>query len=197
MRSTGFFQRKADLMEKILTRNFDTPDSHTLEVYERGGGYEALREVLSSKSPEEVVAEVQTSNLRGRGGAGFPTGMKWGFVPRDSPEEKYLCVNADEGEPGTFKDRFIMERDPHMLLEGMILSAYAIGANKAYIYIRQEFVLAGQRMEQAIDEACSRGYLGRDILRSGFCLDVVVHYGAGAYICGEETALLESIEGKK
>ncbi len=184
-------------MEKILTRNFDKPDSHTLEVYESGGGYEALREVLSSKRPEEVVSEVKKSNLRGRGGAGFPTGMKWGFVPKDSTMEKYLCVNADEGEPGTFKDRFIMERDPHMLLEGMILSAYAIGANMAYIYIRQEFVVAGQRMEQAIAEACSRGYIGRDILKSGFHLDVVVHYGAGAYICGEETALLESIEGKK
>ncbi len=184
-------------MEKVLTRNFDKEASHTIEVYEREGGYGALREVFSSWTPEQVVEEVKRSNLRGRGGAGFPTGIKWGFVPKDSTREKYLCVNADEGEPGTFKDRFIMERDPHMLLEGVILSSYAVGANKAYIYIRGEFVVAGQRMEQAIAEAYSRGYLGRDILKSGFRLDVAVHYGAGAYICGEETALLESIEGKK
>jgi len=183
--------------EKVLTANFDKPGSHTLPVYERGGGYKTLRSVLASRSPEEVILEVKRSNLRGRGGAGFPTGMKWGFVPRESPREKYLCVNADEGEPGTFKDRYILEKDPHMLLEGVILSAYAIGAGTAYLYIRHEFILAGERMEQALSEAYSRGYLGRNILGSGFDLDVLVHYGAGAYICGEETALLESIEGKK
>ncbi len=185
------------MTEKVLTANFDKPGSHTLPVYERGGGYKTLRSVLASRSPEEVILEVKRSNLRGRGGAGFPTGMKWGFVPRESPREKYLCVNADEGEPGTFKDRYILEKDPHMLLEGVILSAYAIGAGTAYLYIRHEFILAGERMEQALSEAYSRGYLGRNILGSGFDLDVLVHYGAGAYICGEETALLESIEGKK
>jgi len=184
-------------MEKILTKNFDKPGSHTLKVYEEGGGYEALRTVLSSWTPEQVAAEVKRSNLRGRGGAGFPTGMKWGFVPKDSPKEKYLCVNADEGEPGTFKDRMILERDPHMLLEGAILASYAISAGKAYIYIRGEFALGGERMEAAVYEAYARNYLGQNILKSGFNLDVAVHYGAGAYICGEETALLESLEGKK
>jgi len=184
-------------MEKVLTKNMHKPDSHILDVYEQGGGYDALRRVLASWNPEQVIGEVRKSNLRGRGGAGFPTAMKWGFVPKDSPKEKYLCVNADEGEPGTFKDRYILERDPHMLLEGTVLASYAIGAHTAYIYIRGEFVLAGQRMEQAIRDACARGYLGKNILQSGYDLEVYIHYGAGSYICGEETALLESIEGKK
>jgi NADH-quinone oxidoreductase subunit F len=183
--------------EKVLTKNFDKPDSHTLNVYEGSGGYGALRKVLGSWRPEQVIEEVKQSNLRGRGGAGFPTGIKWGFVPKDSPKEKYLCVNADEGEPGTFKDRFILEKDPHMLLEGTILACYAIGAKTSYIYIREEFVLGGQRMEQAIEEAYERRYLGKDILHSGFDLDLSVHYGAGSYICGEETAMIESLEGKK
>lgn len=185
------------MTEKVLTKNFDKPDSHKIQVYERDGGYETLREVLASWVPEQVTEEVKRSNLRGRGGAGFPTGLKWGFVPKETEKPKYLCVNADESEPGTFKDRYIMELDPHMLLEGMILSAYAIGANTAYIYIRGEFPFPGRRVEEAIAEAYGRGYLGKNILGSGFDLHVAVHYGLGAYICGEETALLESIEGKK
>lgn len=182
---------------RVVTKNFARPDSYTLKVYREGGGYEALREVLASRTPKEVMEEVKRSNLRGRGGAGFPTGMKWGFVPQDTGKTIYLCVNADEGEPGTFKDRFILERDPHMLLEGTLITSYAIGARFAYLYIRGEFVLAGGRVESAIAEAYDAGLLGPDILGSGFSLDVHVHYGAGAYICGEETALLESIEGRK
>ncbi len=182
---------------KVVTKNFDRPDSHTLKVYRDGGGYETLRQVLASRTPKDVMDEIKRSNLRGRGGAGFPTGMKWGFIPKDRSEPVYLCVNADEGEPGTFKDRFILERDPHMLLEGIGIASFAIGAHRAYIYIRGEFVLAGRRVEVAIAEAYDTGLLGPDILGSGFSLDVQVHYGAGAYICGEETALLESIEGKK
>jgi NADH-quinone oxidoreductase subunit F len=182
---------------QVVTKNFEKPDSHTLNVYEEGGGYKTLQKVLSSRSPQEVLEEVKRSNLRGRGGAGFPTGIKWGFVPTETMKPIYLCVNADEGEPGTFKDRFIMERDPHMLLEGIILTCYSIGSHRSYVYIRGEFVLAGQRVEKAVEEAYARGYLGKNILDSGFDLDVSVHYGAGAYICGEETALLESIEGKK
>ncbi|MDX1763769.1 MAG: NADH-quinone oxidoreductase subunit NuoF [bacterium] len=185
------------MSEKVLTKNFGKPDSHKLQVYEQDGGYQTLRDVLASWSPEQVRDEVKRSNLRGRGGAGFPTGMKWGFVPQGSQKPKYLCVNADESEPGTFKDRYIMERDPHLLLEGTILSAYAIGANHAYIYIRGEFPFPGKRVEGAIAEAYEHGYLGKNIAGSGFDLDVSVHYGLGAYICGEETALLESIEGKK
>jgi len=182
---------------RLVTKNFDRPGSHTLKVYAAGGGYETLRKVLASRTPREVMEEIKRSNLRGRGGAGFPTGMKWGFVPQDTGKTVYLCVNADEGEPGTFKDRFILERDPHMLLEGVLIASYAIGARFAYLYIRGEFVLAGRRVEDAIEEAYDEGLLGSDIQGSGFSLDVHVHYGAGAYICGEETALLESIEGKK
>ncbi len=185
------------MIVKVLTRNFDKPDSHTLAVYEAGGGYRTLRKVLESWTPEQVVEEVKASNLRGRGGAGFPTAIKWGFVPKDSPKPKYICVNADEGEPGTFKDRHIMEQDPHLMVEGTILSAYAIGVQTAYIYIRGEFVLAGERTEAAIAEAYAKGYLGENILGSSYSLDIHVHYGAGSYICGEETALIESIEGKK
>ncbi|NOY53013.1 MAG: NADH-quinone oxidoreductase subunit NuoF [Deltaproteobacteria bacterium] len=182
---------------KLVTRNFDRPDSHTLRVYREGGGYETLRKVLATRTPQEVVEEVKRSNLRGRGGAGFPTGMKWSFVPRETGKPVYLCVNADEGEPGTFKDRFILEQDPHMLLEGIGIAAYAIGARYAYLYLRGEFVEAGRRVEDAIAEACEAGLLGSDLPDSKFSLDLYVHYGAGAYICGEETALLESIEGKK
>ncbi len=182
---------------KLVTKNFGRPDSHTLKVYREGGGYETFRKVLATRTPKEVMEEVKRSNLRGRGGAGFPTGMKWGFVPKETGQQIYLCVNADEGEPGTFKDRFILEQDPHMLIEGIVISAYAIGARYAYLYIRGEFLLAGQRVETAIAEAYGERLLGSDILGSGFSLDLHVHYGAGAYICGEETALLESIEGKK
>jgi NADH-quinone oxidoreductase subunit F len=147
--------------------------------------------------PSEVMDEVKKASLRGRGGAGFPAGVKWGFVPRDSPKPKYLCVNADEGEPGTFKDRYIMSHSPHLLLEGIIIASYAVGIHEAFIYIRGEYEAVARRLERAVAEAYEKGCLGKDILGSGFSLDVVVHRGAGAYICGEETALLESLEGKR
>ena len=147
-------------------------------------------------SPEQIIAEVKASGLRGRGGAGFPTGVKWGFIPKDAPV-KYLAVNTDEGEPGTFKDRLIVERDPHSILEGVIIAAYAIGAHRAFVYIRGEFFLGVKRWIKAISDAYQYGFLGKNILGSGFDLDVSVHRGAGAYICGEETAMIESLEGSR
>jgi len=146
--------------------------------------------------PEEILDEVKKANLRGRGGAGFPAGVKWSFVP-DTDKPKYLCVNADEGEPGTFKDRYIMSHNPHMLLEGIIITSFCVGIHVAFIYIRGEYEAIALRLEQAISEAYAKGFLGKNILESGFDLDVFVHRGAGAYICGEETALLESLEGKR
>ena len=185
------------MFEPVLLRNVDVPDGHLLSTYEAGGGYRALRKALSEYTPDEIVDLVKESNLRGRGGAGFPTGMKWSFVPKAAGKPKYLCCNADEGEPGTFKDRIIMERDPHQLIEGLAVSAYAIGAETAYVYIRGEYVTAIRRMEQAIAEAHENGYLGTGILGSNFNFMVYIHRGAGAYICGEETAMLESLEGKR
>jgi NADH-quinone oxidoreductase subunit F len=147
--------------------------------------------------PAEIIDEVSRANLRGLGGAGFPTARKWSFIPKASPKPKYLVVNADEGEPGTFKDRYILERDPHALLEGMIIAAYTIGSHKAYVYIRGEYFRSARRFSRAVEEACAKGWLGKNIQGSGFDLDVVIHRGAGAYICGEETALLTSLEGGK
>ena len=147
--------------------------------------------------PADVIDEVKAASLRGRGGAGFPAGVKWGFVPKDGDKPKYLCVNADEGEPGTIKDRYIMTHNPHLLLEGIIIASYGVGINSAYIYIRGEYENVALRLKKAIEEAKTQGYLGTDILGSGFDLNVHVHRGAGAYICGEETALLESLEGKR
>ncbi|HEX5034429.1 MAG TPA: NADH-quinone oxidoreductase subunit F, partial [bacterium] len=183
-------------MEKILTKNWGLKDSHKLSVYESNGGYGTLKKLFAMQ-PVEVVEEVKKSGLRGRGGAGFPTGLKWSFVPQDNPKPKYLCVNADESEPGTFKDRYIMEFDPHLLLEGIIVCCYAIRSHTAYIYIRGEFVFPYHRLEEAVAEAYAKGYLGKNIQGSGYDLDVYVHRGAGAYICGEETALMESLEGKR
>ncbi|MCX7974533.1 MAG: NADH-quinone oxidoreductase subunit NuoF, partial [Candidatus Aminicenantes bacterium] len=181
--------------EKVLSRDFETPNLYSLEVYLKKGGYQAVRKALDLK-PEEIIDEVKRANLRGRGGAGFPAGLKWSFVPKvDKP--KYLCVNADEGEPGTFKDRFIMTHNPHLLIEGIIITSYAVGIHLAFIYIRGEYEKIAQRLEKAIEEARSYGYLGENILGRGFNLEVIVHRGAGAYICGEETALLESLEGKR
>ncbi|MGK9201288.1 NADH-quinone oxidoreductase subunit F [Ensifer sp. MMN_5] len=185
------------MFEPVLLRNVDVPDGHLLSTYEAGGGYRALRKALGEYTPDEIVDLVKESNLRGRGGAGFPTGMKWSFVPKAAGKPKYLCCNADEGEPGTFKDRIIMERDPHQLIEGLAVSAYAIGAETAYVYIRGEYVTAIRRMERAIAEAHENGYLGTGILGSNFNFMVYIHRGAGAYICGEETAMLESLEGKR
>ncbi|MCK4263541.1 MAG: NADH-quinone oxidoreductase subunit F, partial [Candidatus Aminicenantes bacterium] len=147
--------------------------------------------------PSEIMDEVKAANLRGRGGAGFPAGVKWGFVPQDIDKPKYLCVNADEGEPGTFKDRYIMSHNPHLLLEGIIIASFAVGIHKGFVYIRGEYETIALRFEQAISEANKEGFLGKNILGTGFDLDVFVHRGAGSYICGEETALLESLEGKR
>ena len=166
-------------------------------VYESLGGYTGLAKALREYQPDEVTDIVKKSGLRGRGGAGFPTGMKWGFVPKDSGKPVYLCVNADESEPGTFKDRYLMEHLPHQLIEGMILSSYALGVKTAYIYVRGEFKYIIGILQNAINEACLNKFLGENILGTGFSLDIFVHPGAGAYICGEETALLESLEGKR
>jgi NADH-quinone oxidoreductase subunit F len=183
-------------MEAVLLRARGVPDSRALATYAAAGGYEGLKKALTMP-PDAVTKEVLESELRGRGGAGFPTGRKWSFVPKDHPGPRYLICNADESEPGTFKDREIMEFDPHMLVEGIAIASYAIKANAAYVYIRGEFVRWARILEDAIAEARGAGYLGKDILGSGFDLDVWVHRGAGAYICGEETALLESLEGKR
>jgi NADH-quinone oxidoreductase subunit F len=185
------------MSELILSKRFDLAGSHTIGVYESTGGYATARRVLRDLTPAQVIDEVKRSNLRGRGGAGFPTGMKWSFIPKDTGKPVYLCVNADESEPGTFKDRHLMEKDPHLLLEGILISAYAISCHHAYIYIRGEYVPQTGRLREAIREAYARGYFGRRIFDSGYDLDVEVYVGAGAYICGEETALLESLEGKK
>ena len=184
--------------EKILLKNMETPGyTGSLVDYERHGGYQALRTVLGKIPPTQVIETIKKSGLRGRGGAGFPTGVKWAFIPKDHPGPKYLCCNADESEPGTFKDRQLIDRDPHQILEGMIIACYAIGVQTAYIYIRGEFALGATILEKALAEARSAGYLGRNIVGSGINLDIWVHRGAGAYICGEETALLESLEGKR
>ncbi|HBI23265.1 MAG TPA: NADH-quinone oxidoreductase subunit F [Nitrospiraceae bacterium] len=184
------------MFEPVLLKNINTPDSFKIDSYLKNGGYRSLKKALEM-SPDSIIQMVKDSGLRGRGGAGFPTGLKWSFIPKDPTIPKYLCCNADEGEPGTFKDRAIIEKDPHQLLEGMAIACYAIGAANAYIYIRGEFALGGDRLEDAIREAVSKGYLGKNMPGSNFSLNIYVHRGAGAYICGEETALLESIEGRR
>ncbi len=181
----------------VLSKRFGDPDGTWFERYLDDGGYLAARQVLTSMTGEQVIQEVSRANLRGLGGAGFPTGKKWSFVPKETSKPKYLVVNADEGEPGTFKDRYILERDPHALLEGMLIAAHAIGSHKAYVYIRGEYFRPAKRLQRAIDEAYAQRWLGKNIQGTGFDLDVVIHRGAGAYICGEETALLTSIEGGK
>ncbi len=182
---------------KVLTKNMHIPNLPNVDVYEAAGGYQGLRKALFELKPADIVDMVKKSGLRGRGGAGFPTGMKWGFVPRNTGKPIYLCVNADESEPGTFKDRLIIEKDPHQLIEGVVISSFALDCHTAFIYIRGEFVTQAQDLQKAIDEAYSRGFLGKNILGSGFDLELILHRGAGAYICGEETALLESLEGKR
>ena len=184
------------MFEKVLTRNFGLARSESIDVYIANGGYQALPKVLHDYKPEQVIEMVTASGLRGRGGAGFPAGRKWGFMPKGDVE-KYVCVNTDEGEPGTFKDRELVEKDPHQIIEGVIIASYAVGAHRAFVYIRGEFFLGVKRWIKAIDDAYARGFLGKDILNSGFDLDLSVHRGAGAYICGEETALIESLEGKR
>ena len=184
------------MFEPILTQNIHRPDSEKIATYLAHGGYHAARKALTKHSPEDLIEIVKKSGLRGRGGAGFPAGTKWGFLPKDPDIPKIVAVNTDEGEPGTFKDRQIVECDPHQIIEGVIIASYAIGANRAYVYIRGEFFLGVKRWIKAIADAYENGYLGEDILGTGFNLDMSVHRGAGAYICGEETAMLESLEGK-
>ena len=192
-------------LELPLTHNVRTDLSPTdLQAYEANGGYRALRMALADKSPGDCLQIIKDSNLKGRGGAGFPTGMKWSFVPMDDAAapaggngHKYLICNADEMEPGTFKDRLLLECDPHQLIEGMILSAYTIGADIAYIFIRAEYHKATSLLRQALADCYAKGYLGDNILGSGYRLDMYVHSSAGRYICGEETALISSLEGKR
>src|SRR5690606_31207770 len=185
-----------DPLTPVLTDTGDAERSWTLRTYEQHGGYEALPKALRMK-PDDVIELVKNSGLRGRGGAGFPTGMKWGFIPKDNPKSKYLVVNADESEPGTCKDIPLMMASPHALVERVIIASYAIGANTAFIYVRGEVLHVIRRLHKAVQEAYRAGYLGKNIHGSGFDLDVIVHAGAGAYICGEETALLDSLEGQR
>ena len=182
---------------RILLQHIDVPGIETFEVYRNKGGYASAEKALKTMSPDDVTDEVKKSGLRGRGGAGFPTGMKWGFLAKPEGVPRYLVVNADESEPGTFKDRYLMEKIPHLLLEGMLISGFALGAETSYIYVRGEFFYIIRILEKAIAEAYKNGWLGKNIQGSGFDHDIYVHPGAGAYICGEETALLESLEGKR
>ncbi len=185
-----------DILTPVLTDMWDVERAWTLPAYEAKGGYGAL-DTAFAMAQDDVIAAVKDSGLRGRGGAGFPTGMKWSFIPQDNPKPKYLVVNADESEPGTCKDIPLMMANPHVLVEGVIISSYAIRANKAFIYIRGEVLHVVRRVQAAVEEAYTAGHLGKDIHGSGYDLDVVVHAGAGAYICGEETALLEGLEGRR
>jgi len=188
---------KIPVFPRILLEGIENPEVRTLEGYRKIGGYEALRKALTSMSPQDVIHEVKTSGLRGRGGAGFPTGIKWEFVAKAQGEPKYVAVNADEGEPGTFKDRVLMDHKPHMVIEGAILAAYAVGAREIYYYLRWEYPAQYRIMERAIQEAYEAGFLGENILGSGFSVDMYLFRGAGSYLCGEETALLNSLEGKR
>ena len=185
------------MSRKILLEHIDVPGINTFDTYRKMGGYRSVEKALKTMSPDDVVEEVKKSGMRGRGGAGFPTGMKWSFLAKPVGVPRYLVCNADESEPGTFKDRYLMEKIPHGLIEGMITSSYALGANTSYIYIRGEYFYILRILEKAIAEAYANGFLGKNILGSGYDLDLYVHPGAGAYICGEETALLESLEGKR
>src|SRR5690554_3511259 len=185
------------MARKLLFEHIDVPGIETLEVYRKTGGYKAAEKALKTMAPDEIMEEVKTSGLRGRGGAGFPTGLKWSFLDRKSEKPRYLVCNADESEPGTFKDRYLMEHIPHLLIEGLLISSYALGSNKTFIYIRGEYAWIVDILEQAIEEARQHNFLGKNILGTGFDCEIYVQRGAGAYICGEETALLESLEGKR
>jgi NADH-quinone oxidoreductase subunit F len=182
---------------KLLIHNDNVPNIHKLEVYRANGGYASVEKALKTMQPDQVTDEVKKSGLRGRGGAGFPTGMKWGFLAKPEGVPRYLVCNADESEPGTFKDRYLMEKIPHALIEGMITSSFALGAKESYIYIRGEYFYVARIIEAAIAEAYAAGWLGKNILGTDFSHDCYVQVGGGAYICGEETALLESLEGKR
>jgi NADH-quinone oxidoreductase subunit F len=190
------YNEPSPLEVKVLTRRFGLPNSASIDTYLATDGYKAFLKARAM-TPDQVIDEVKVSNLRGRGGAGFPTGMKWSFVPRSSPKPKYIVVNADEGEPGTCKDRVLIENDPHQLIEGMMIAALAVDAHAGYVYIRGEYRQLIQVMETAIAEAYAKGWLGKNIQGTGFDFDCYVHTGAGSYECGEESALLESLEGKR
>ncbi|MCB1031984.1 MAG: NADH-quinone oxidoreductase subunit F, partial [Acidimicrobiales bacterium] len=180
---------------KIITSRFEVSDGYTLEGYVRTGGYEGLKAALAKK-PSEVVEEVKSASLLGRGGAGFPAGVKWGFCP-PGVFPRYLVVNGDESEPGTYKDRLLMELDPHQLIEGVLIACYAVGCSQAFLYVRGEMALAQERIAQALNDAYAAGFIGKNICGSDYSVDVVLHWGAGAYIVGEETALIESLEGNR
>src|SRR6266852_4803492 len=194
---SGSVKKRHPAEVSVISRLFGVKDSHKLDVYLANDGYKGMERALKELAPEQVVDEVKKSNLRGRGGAGFPTGMKWSFVPKDSAKPKYVLCNADESEPGTCKDRPLMELDPHQLIEGMLITSRAVGAHQGYIYIRGEYRYVMEILDAAIAEAYANGYLGRNILGSGFDFDLCTHTGAGAYECGEESALMESLEGKR
>ena len=181
----------------LLTKYFGTKDSHSIEFYLGHDGYKTAEKAIKTKSSEDIKEEVKKSGLRGRGGAGFPTGVKWGFLPKETDKPIYLCINADEGEPGTFRDKYVMEYEPHLLIEGIILASYAIKSNMAFIYIRGEYQEQFEILEKALEEAYQKGFIGKNIFGTNYNLDIVLHKGAGAYICGEETALINSLEGEK
>jgi NADH-quinone oxidoreductase subunit F len=195
--TTGALHERNPLETPLISKRWGIKDSRKIDVFLQNGGYQALEKALKQMAPETIIDEVKKSSLRGRGGAGFPTGMKWSFVPKDSPKPKYVICNADESEPGTCKDRPLMEMDPHQLIEGIIIAGRAINAHHGFIYIRGEYRYVLDIVDEAIEEAYSRGYLGKNILGSGFDFDLLIHTGAGAYECGEESALMESLEGKR
>ncbi len=184
--------------QTLFVQHFWNDSNRTLDYYvKRMNGYESAKKVIATMTPDQVIEEVKKANIRGRGGAGFPMGMKWGFIPKNSEKPKYLVCNADESEPGTCKDRQIIRYTPHLLIEGLIIGSYAIGCHHSYVYIRGEYVREAELLNAAIEEAYKNGYLGKNVFGSGFDLDITVHRGAGAYICGEETGLLNSLEGKR
>ena len=190
------YNQPSPLETRVVSKNFAVEGSETLDVYLKNDGYKAFRKA-KEMTPEAIIEEVKTSGLRGRGGAGFPTGLKWSFVPRNSPNPRVIVINADESEPGTCKDRLLMEYDPHQLIEGILIAGLAVDAHKGYIYIRGEYRYLIEAVDRAIDEAYAKGYLGKNVAGTGFQFDLYTHSGAGAYECGEETALLDSIEGKR
>ncbi|HKX70684.1 MAG TPA: NADH-quinone oxidoreductase subunit F, partial [Acidimicrobiales bacterium] len=183
-------------MPRIVSSRWGVSDGFTLERYVDTGGYEGLKRALTAMTPNEITEEVKAASLLGRGGAGFPAGVKWGFCP-PGVFPRYLVVNGDESEPGTYKDRILMERDPHQLIEGVLIACYAIGVSQAFFYVRGEMALAQERIAQALNDAYEAGFIGKNILGTDFSVDVVLHWGAGAYIVGEETALIESLEGNR
>ncbi len=196
-RASGSVHQRHPAEVRVISRRFGVKDSHRIDVYLENEGYQALEKALKQMTPEQIIDEAKKSNLRGRGGAGFPAGMKWSFVPKDIPKPKYVIANADESEPGTCKDRPLLEMDPHQLIEGMVIAGKAVDSHQGYIYVRGEYRIVLDILDGAVAEAYARGYLGKNILGTGFDFDLVVHTGAGAYECGEESALMESLEGKR